>query len=404
MADKRRTALWIRRALWITVLLAVVVLVVMAAIPKPAHVEVARAHKGEMRVTVLETGHACVIDRYVISSPLSGDVQRITLHAGDPVTPTEVLARMMPMQPPLLDARTRAEAEAKVGSALATLQQTKSAVIRAEAAAAHAREDAAQNERLVNSKAIAPEVLEQSRLDVRLREAELQSATFGTHVSAHDVEMAQLALTRLKSGAAGDELDVSSPITGRVLKVMQQSAGIVNAGAPLLEVGDPAALEIVTDVLTADAVRIRPRAVATIERWGGAPLAAHVRLVEPSAFTRLSSLGVEEQRVNVVLDLDEPRDKWVALGDNYRVEARIVVWLAHDAVTVPLGAIFRHGDDWAVYAAVDGHAHLTPITVGERNDVDAQILNGLGDGATVIVHPTDAVKDGVRVAFEALAP
>jgi HlyD family secretion protein len=180
--------------------------------------------------------------------------------------------------------------------------------------------------------------------------------------------------------------------------VMQQSAGIVNGGAPLLEVGDPSALEIVTDVLTADAVRIRPRATATIERWGGAPLAAHVRLVEPSAFTRLSSLGVEEQRVNVVLDLDEPREKWEALGDNYRVESRIVVWLARDAVTVPLGAIFRRGDGWALYAVREGKARVVTVTVGERNDVDAQIMSGLGEGDTVILHPSDAVKDGVRVA------
>jgi len=276
--------------------------------------------------------------------------------------------------------------------------QSKSAVDRADAAAVHARDDVAQNEKLVKSGSIAPELLDTSRLDARLREAELQSATFGTRVAAHDLEMAELALSRLKSGVAGDELDVSSPVAGRVLKVIQQSAGIVNAGAPLLEVGDPAALEIVTDVLTADAVRIRPRASATIERWGGAPLAAHVRLVEPSAFTRLSSLGVEEQRVNVVLDLDELRDKWQGLGDNYRVESRIVVWVARDAVTVPLGAIFRRDEGWALYTADGGRAHLVVVVLGERNDVEAQVLSGLAEGATVIVHPTDAVKEGAAVA------
>ncbi len=398
MADRRRTGMWVRRAVWIAVGTGIITLVVVAALPKPVHVEVAHARRGEMRVTVLETGHARVIDRYVISAPLTGDVQRITLRAGDPVNTTDVLVRVMPMQPPLLDTRTRAEAEAKVGGALAARLQSKAALDRADAATAHATEELRLNEKLLASGSISPETLEQARLDERFKQAELHSATFGTRVAAHDVEMAQLALTRLKTGAAGDELDVTSPITGRVLKVIQQSAGIVNAGAPLLEIGDPSALEIVTDVLTADAVRIHPRATATIERWGGAPLAAHVRLVEPSAFTRLSSLGVEEQRVNVVLDLDEPREKWVALGDNYRVESRIVVWLVHAAITVPLGAIFRRDEGWAVYVVERGRAHLASVNVGERNDVDAQVLSGVSEGATVIVHPTDTVKEGVRVA------
>jgi HlyD family secretion protein len=240
--------------------------------------------------------------------------------------------------------------------------------------------------------------LDQSLLRERTSRAELESSQFGARVANHEVEMARAALKRLsavKNGA--EELEVTAPVKGRVLKVMQESEGVVQPGASLLEVGDPAALEIVVDVLTSDAVRMRPGAKVVVERWGGEPLEARVRRIEPSAFTKLSALGVEEQRVNVRIGLAEPRSKWQALGDGFRVEVRIVVWESDDVLKLPTSAVFRHGGGWAVFVVEDGVARLRPIEIGERTARELQAVRGIEAGERVIVHPSDRVADGVRV-------
>ncbi len=402
-ARSRKRARWARRALWITLGLALVALIVYAWIPKPVPVEVQRAKRGEMRVSVLETGKTRVKDRYVISAPLTGEMERVELHAGDTVEGGAVVARIVPMLPALLDPRTRAEAESRVGAALAGQLQARASVDRAQSAADQAKSDLDNDEKLFGSGSISSREIEHARLQARLRDAELRSAKFASNVAEHEVGVAQAALRRIQTrqpGAEEHELDVTAPVSGRVFKVIQQSGGVIAAGAPILEVGDPAALEIVTDVLTQDAVRIVPGTHATIEQWGGPPLAAHVRLVEPSAFMRISALGVEEQRVNVVIDLDEPRDKWQALGDGYRIEARMVVWEQPNVLRVPAGAVFRHGDGWAVYVVERGRVHLRTVKIGERSESEVQIVDGLQEGAVVVVHPSDRVADGVRATFK----
>jgi len=395
----RKIARWARRSLWIVLGLALVGLIVYAWLPKPVPVETQGVRRGEMRVTIVETGKTRVKDRYIVSAPLMGEMQRVELHAGDTVDAGAVVARIVPMQPALLDQRTRTEAETRVGGAVAGQLQSRSSVERAQAAADQAKKDLAEEERLAATGAVSPHQVDQARLESRLRDTELQSAKFASRVADHEVLLAQAAVARIKAGKGGEQLDVTAPVSGRVLRVMQQSGGVIMAGAPILEVGDPAALEIVTDVLTSDAVRIAPGSHAQIERWGGAPLPAHVRLIEPSAFTRLSALGVEEQRVNVILDLDAPREQWQAIGDGYRIEARMVVWEQPNVLVVPAGAVFRHGDGWAVYTVDQNVVHLRDVQVGERGDTEVQITGGLDEHAVVVLHPSDRVADGVRATM-----
>jgi HlyD family secretion protein len=219
-------------------------------------------------------------------------------------------------------------------------------------------------------------------------------------VADHDLQMAQAALGRIGGQRHGrqDELALTSPIKGRVLRVIQQSEGAVQLGAPLLELGDSGALEVVVDVLTSDAVNVQPGARAWIERWGGEhALASHVRLVEPSAVTRVSALGVEEQRVNVVIDLDEPHAVWAALGDGYRVEARIATWQGQDVLSVAASAVFRRQADWAVFKVENGIARVVKIEVGHRNADRVEIKRGLRAGEQVIAHPSERLADGTRV-------
>jgi HlyD family secretion protein len=282
-------------------------------------------------------------------------------------------------------------------------QQALATIERARAAVELARAEAQRDRQLASAGAAAPQVAERAELEARAREAELASAEFGARIAAYALEVARSTLGSLGAGGArtGGEpaqMDVRSPIDGRVLRVIQASEGVVQAGTPLLELGDPTALEVVVDVLTSDAVRIAAGARVELHGWGGPPLDARVRLVEPSAFTRMSSLGVEEQRVNVVIDLEGPPERWAALGDGYRVEARIVVADRADVLQAPASALFRHAGGWAVYAIREGKAARVAVEVGERTPLAVEILSGLAEGDRVIDHPGDLIADGAAVA------
>lgn len=395
---RNRPGPWIRRALWGAAIAAAAAGLVYAWLPKPVQVDMEAARAEAMRVTVDEDGKTRVKERHVVSAPLAGNMARIQLRAGDRVERGEVLARILPVEPALLDARTKAGSEARVQAATAAQKQARSTIDRAKTALEQAENETARARELAKSGSIASAELERAELSLRARREELQSAELGAKVADHELEVARAALRRVQGPASGDQFEVTSPIAGAVLRVVQQSEGVVTPGAPLVELGDPASLEIVVDVLTADAIGIRPGARVSIERWGGESLRAHVRDVEPSAFTKLSALGVEESRVNAVIDLDEPRTKWAGLGDGYRVEARVTIWEAPEALVVSDGALFRDGDSWAVFAVRDGKAELTRVEVGRKNGRVAQILRGLRSGDQVILHPSDRVVHGVRVA------
>lgn len=397
MASKTKTSRIIRRVIGALFALGVIALIVLAALPKPVPVDTAEARRGPLEVTIDEDGRTRVEDRYVVDAPIGGRVGRPELQAGDPITEGQVLARIAPLPPQLMDQRSRAQAEARVASARAAQRQARAAVARAQAAAEQAERTRERQARLSKSGGVSAAAAEQASFEARARGEELTSARFGVRVADYEVRMARAALGR--HGESGDEqMEIPAPIEGRVLRVLQQSEGVVAPGTPLLEVGDPAALEVVVDVLTADAVRIETGAPVRIERWGGPEvLEGRVRRVEPSAFTKTSALGVEEQRVNVVIALESPREQWEALGDGFRVEARIRVWRDDDVLQVPTSALFRTDEGWAVFVVEDGAAKRKTVEIGRQTGVAAVIDEGLERGEEVILHPSDQITDGVAV-------
>ncbi|HEU4955600.1 MAG TPA: HlyD family efflux transporter periplasmic adaptor subunit [Gemmatimonadales bacterium] len=387
----------VKRALWAVLALTLIVAVGWNLRPEAVAVETAAVRRGTLVVTVDEDGRTRVKDRYVVSAPLGGTLARITLHPGDSVSQGAVVARLVPVPAPMLDPRARSEAQARIAAARAGLSQAEVAIARAEAAYGFVRREAERQRTLIGAGATAQSTLEEAELAERMRREELASAAYGRRVAASELRMAEAALARL-AGNSREEFPVRAPARGEVLRVLQESEGVVEPGTPLLEVGERDALEVVVDVLTTDAVGIRPGAPVRIERWGGdSTLAGHVNRVEPSAFTRISALGVEEQRVNVVIALDGP-GAGAVLGDGYRVEASIVVWEGRNRLLVPGGAVFRQGDGWATYVNDRGRARLRVIRPGRRSASEVEVLDGLKPGEQVVLYPTDNVADGVRVA------
>lgn len=396
-----RRRLWKRGAL-VLFALAVAALIGVGLRPRPISVESALATRSRMRVTVDEDGVARIQDRYVVSAPLGGRLERLELNPGDQVLQGATLARVMPTAAPLLDERTRREAEARLAMTQAAQGQSKVQVERAADRYQFAKEDAQRKHELEKSGSVPHELVDSADLALRMAASELESLRFGQQVANHEADMARAALGRLTGPKIKDQFAVLSPVDGKILRVIQKSEGVVAPGTPLLEIGDPNALEIAIDVLTSDAVRIKPSAIVMFERWGGDTLEGRVRRVEPSAFTRISALGVEEQRVNVIVDLTSPRAAWAALGDGYRVEARIVVWEADDVLQVPGSAVFRHGDGWGVFRVVDSIIKLSPIEIGERTPHSVAIVRGLENSDRVVLHPSGQVRDGVEVTLSEL--
>lgn len=355
--------------------------------PTAIVVETARAIRRTMLATIDEEGETRVRDRYVVAAPVAGRVARITLREGDSVRRGSVVARVFPAP---LDPRARSEAKAQLDAAEDAQRAALVSVARARVVHEQAHRARQRAERMTAENSIAPAEREQAELEEATSARELESAEFRAEAAAHDAEVARAAL------AAGSEpLEIHSPITGRVLRVLEPSERVVSAGAPLVEVGDPTRLEIVADLLSTDAVRVPPGARVLIEGWGGDTLRGRVRRVEPSAFTKVSALGVEEQRVNVIADFIDPSG---SLGDGYRVEIRIIVWEGDSVLTVPASAVFRQGDGWGVFVMAGGTAQVRSVLVGHRTPLDAEILDGIEAGEVVIPHPSDRVADGVRVA------
>jgi HlyD family secretion protein len=374
-------------------------LIVVAWIPNPVEVEVAPVTRGPLVVTVNEDGRTRVKDRYVVSAPITGNLARPELEAGDTIEEGQVLARLMPLPPPLLDSRTRAEAKARVDASQAAVRQAQAAVNRARYERDFAKQESERALAVVQQGGLARSDADRAVSNYQSAREQLSSANFGARVAEHEFKLAQTALLQL-SGKAEDaeQLEIQSPVAGQVLKVFHESEGVVQGGTPIVEVGDPAALEIVVDVLSQDATRIPGGAPTTIERWGGkTPLRGRVRVVEPSAFTKLSALGVEEQRVNVIIDLDDARELWSTLGDGYRVEARVSVWEGEDVLRLPASAVFRSEEAWATFVVEEGTAVLREVEIGETNGLETEVLSGLEEGEQVIAYPSDSVRDGVSV-------
>jgi HlyD family secretion protein len=379
-------------------------LVVMAAWPKSAAVDLARAARGPLTITLDEEGETRVRERFVISAPVAGRVQRVELEPGDNVVRNQtVVAVFQPADPAPLDARSRSEAEAGVKAAEAAVGRARAERDRVAAAARLAQSELGRMRALHEKQVAARQALESAESQARTTEEALHAAEFGVGVAEHEVAMARARLISASRGASSQQpIVVRAPASGVVLKRLRESEAVVPAGEPLLELGDPRKLEIVSDFLSTDAVRIRPGDPVSIERWGGeGPIRACVRRIEPAGFMKLSALGVEEQRVNVIIDFDDPFDAWKHLGDGYRVEVRVIVWQSPSVLKIPTSALFRHGEDWAIFAVEEDRARLRTVEVGHRNGSEAEMLKGVKEGEVVIVHPSDTLEHGSRVSARA---
>lgn len=381
-----------KRLVLAALVLALAALTALAFRPGKVPVETALATRGPLRVSVAEEGVTRVRHRFVIGAPAAGRLERIGLDEGDPVEPGTVVARMAPLP---LDPRGREQAEARLRAAQAAEREAEARVAAARTALEEARRTQARKERL--AELIPPDELDAARTETRTHASELEAARFRAQTTAFETQSARAALHEGSASPAG-VLEIRSPVRGRILKVCEECERVVEAGAPLVELGDPADLEVVVDVLSSDAVHIRPGTEMLLrpgEEEGEPELRARVRKVEPSGFTKVSPLGVEEQRVNVIADLADPPG---AIGDRFRVEASLILWQGEDVLKVPAGALFRDGAGWSVYVTDRGRARLRGVRIGHRNPSEVEILAGLQEGETVVVHPGDQVKDGARIA------
>ena len=365
-----------------------VALIVAGLWPKPAPVETARVTTGRLRATVNEEGKTRIRQRYVVSAPVAGQLRRIPFKAGAEITSTQtVVAVIDPISPALLDARTRTLAEAKRDTAAAQLARAKD---QQKFAASELR----RNEKLYQEKAVSTQELEL----VQWRETSAAREFTAAEAALRQAEAELLEFTGPANGSR-PPVELHAPACGRVLKVFEESSRAVIVGTPLLEVGDPTDLEVIIEALSRDGATIKPGTPVELEQWGGAePLQATVRFVEPAAFTKISALGVEEQRVYVVADLLTPAGQRGSLGDNFRVEARIITWQKEQALKVPNGAIFRRGEQWHAYVVADGRARQRPVKIGRASGTETEVIEGLKDGDEVILYPGDRIHDGLRVS------
>jgi HlyD family secretion protein len=384
--------------------LAIVAAFAAALWPRPVPVDTSLIGRGPLAATVDEEGKSRIKDVYVISAPTAGRILRSTLKAGHEVRRNQVVAVIEPGVPPFLDLRVRRELEAQIEAARAAVRLAEAEMEQARSELGFAERELKRSTALSKSQVITERQLEKARLDAETRKAALARTEANLELRRRELESALARRTGPEQAppAGADEntpyVSVGSPVNGRVLKILQESEQVVAQGTPLVEIGDPENLELVVELLSSEAVRVQPGAKALVEGWGGLELAAKADRIEPAGFTKVSALGIEEQRVRVVLALEGDPEQRRRLGHDYRVFVRIVVQESPDALLVPTGALFRKGDAWAVFTVEGGRARTRTIQVGARNSRHAEVLGGLEAGARVILHPSDRVVEGVRVA------
>jgi HlyD family secretion protein len=394
---------WLKRAFLIVLALGILGGATLAFLPQPVAVETARVGRGPLRVTIDGTGQTRVRDRYVVAAPVAGQLERITLRAGDEVGVGDEVAWIAPPVSPLLDPRTRAEIEARVAATEAAEAQARAAIDQAKLAQGQAWRERERAKAMVASQTLTQRELDAAEFELRARARAVEAAELAAETARREVAAARTALAGFEGATSSPEtarVAVRSPARGLVLRLFVENAGPVAPGTPLLEIGDPAGLELVVDLLTADAVQVASGMRVELDQWGGArPLAGVVRRIEPSAFTKISALGITEQRVNVVVDPAGDAGSWSALRDGWRVEAHVIVWESGDARIVPSGALFRDGEGWASFAVEDDEARLHRVDVGHRGATHVEVLSGLDETALVVLHPSDKLADGTKVVL-----
>ena len=398
----------IKRIVGIGLLVAVAVFLFYAFRPQPVPVDMAQVSRGPMQLAVTDEGYTRVHDVFVVSAPVTGYLLRIQSDVGDMVEASKTtLAELLPTHPQFLDERSRNQAEAAIRSAEAALKLSTAERRDSEAKLAFAQSDAKRARTLAKKGHISKVELERTELALDSAEAALDTARAAERVREGELDNARAALITPHRGkptlAEGNLVKVTAPVGGRVLRLLQESERVVPAGTPLVEIGNPGQLEIVIDLLSRDAVRVQSGAPVNITSWGGdEPLNGRVRLVEPYGFTKISALGIEEQRVNVIVDFTDPRSQWARLGHGYRVDAAIEIWKADDVVQVPTGALFRHQKAWAVFRVIGNKAVRTEVQVGHNNGRVAEILDGVKPGETIVLHPSERIADGVALTERTL--
>jgi HlyD family secretion protein len=370
--------------------------------PQAVLVEVMKVKRAPMTVTIEEEGRTRVIDRYIVSAPVDGVACRVQMNVGDPVKHNEILLNISPLESQVLDPRSRAQATAQVAAAESALHAAEEQARAASAARQLAATELKRLRPLMEKKLISSVSFDKAETEATTTAAAKRSADFNVEVARYELEAARTVLqysAATASGTAAERVPVRSPITGRILKVAHECEGPVRTGEPLLEVGDPTRLEVEVDVLSADAVKIKPGMKVLFERWGGEQaLEGVVRNVEPIGFTKVSALGVEEQRVLIISDFTSPAEQWQRLADGYSVEARFILWHDHDVLQVPASSLFRYKNGRALFVIENGLAKRREVTVGQQNGLTAQILDGAREGEQVIDHPSEEVDDRVRVS------
>ncbi|MCB1496274.1 MAG: HlyD family efflux transporter periplasmic adaptor subunit [Bauldia sp.] len=394
---------WVKRAIGLVVLALVVAAAVLALRPRPVPVDIATIDRGHLAVTIDEEGIARIRDVFRVSAPVAGRVERLPVEVGDKVhRNTTTVALIHPVDPPFLDIRSRRELEAAVEAARAAVTLARAQVNAAEAGERLAQSELDRADRLAKMETIAKSVLDKAIADHDTATAQVAEARAALNLRESELASAEARLiqpNQLEGGSSSDTccLTIRAPVDGTVLKLLTESEQVVVPGEGLLELGDPTNLEIIVHLLSDDAVSIHPGSVATIDHWGGPPLTAAVRRVDPAAYTKVSALGIEEQRVDAILDIVDPQEEWQRLGHEFRVMVHITIWEGDDVLQVPLGALFRVGANWTVFRIVDGKAVETPVVLGHRNNRTAEVVEGLEAGALVVLHPSDRVVDGVAV-------
>ncbi len=395
-----------RKVLYIALPLGLVAMLVLGMRPEPVPVTLGEVTRGPLTVTLGEEGRTRVRERFVVSAPVAGRVLRVELEPGMPVAAGQVVATLRPTAPGLLDARARAGLTAAVRTAAAALGRARADRDRTRAELRFAEAERGRRAALGREGIVSRESVELAELGVETRRGLVAAAEFSVTAAEHELEAARAALLEAEGGETGGGVyEVPAPVAGVVLRRLRESESAVAAGEPLLEIGDAQDLEVVADLLSSDAAQLAPGQRVEIEEWnsggrGGGALAGRVLRVEPSGFTKISALGVEEQRVDVVIALDRVPPQ---LRDGFRVEVRVVLWEGKDVLQVPASGLFRDGGAWWAFVIEDGEARRRQVEVGALNDLQAAVRGGLRPGEKVILHPTAAVADGVKVAERAAA-
>lgn len=394
-----------RKVLFIMLFGLVLALIVYGFMPGPVLVEVATVSRGELQVTIEAEGRTRVKNRYLISAPVAGVARRIELDVGDKVTKGQILAWLAPLRSQVLDSRSRAQAQARLAAAEAALRVAQAKEQAAIAAADYATTELSRLQRLRTTGVVAQDRLDRAQSETRRSEAERNSAISAVEVAQYELEAArsELRFSAAREATESETMEqvtITAPVSGSVLKVHQRSEYVVEPGRPLLEIGDPRDLEVEVDVLSSDAVKIKPGARVLLERWGGeTTLEGKVRLVEPVGFTKISALGVEEQRVLAIVDVVSAKQQWQSLGDGYRVEARFIIWQGDNVLQIPTSALMRSQQNWSVFVVKDDTAHQQTVEIGQRSGFYSEITKGLEEHQNVIIHPGDTLTDGSRITF-----